>query len=87
MTSNPNENEAVREATDYLHFTPDDPKDNDIYFDSFEEALDYINWWNWSFASEDWEPTGLFEQAITCKDEGGIVTGELISLTAKFWNL
>jgi hypothetical protein len=87
MTRDPNENEALRQETDYLHFTPDDPRVEAFYFDSFDEAISYVNRHDWHFVSEDWEPSGLFEERIECKDESGVLWGQLMRCTVKFWNL
>ena len=62
MTRDPNENEGLRQETNYLHFTPDDPRVEAFYFDSFDEAIEYVNRHDWHFESEDWEPSGLFEE-------------------------
>ena len=55
----------------------------DFYFDTFEEAVDFVNMQGWSFASEDWEPFGLFEHRIECKDRHGSVVGQLLMLIIK----
>ena len=55
----------------------------DVYFDSFEEAVEFINERGWSFATEDWEPFGFFEARIECKDRHGSGVGQLLMLTIK----
>jgi hypothetical protein len=87
VTQDPNENEALREETLYLHFAPDDPRGKDMYFDSLDEAIDFANYCELSFVTEDWEPSGLFEERIECKTRAGIVVGQLVRCTVKFWNL
>jgi hypothetical protein len=87
MTKDPNENEKLREETAYLHFTPDDPREADVYFDSFDEAIHFTNFCELSFVTEDWEPSGLFEERIECKTCRGVVVGQLARCTVKFWNL
>jgi hypothetical protein len=78
------ESDKHRAASDYLHFEDDDLSVPDVYFNSFEEAVDYINDRGWGFASEDWEPSGmLFEMRIECKDRHGSVVGQLLMLTIK----
>ena len=77
------ENDKRRAKANYLHFEDEDPKVCDVYFDSFDEALEFINNCNWSFATEDWEPAGLFEAKIDCKDRHGAIVGQLLKLTIK----
>jgi hypothetical protein len=80
----PNETDKRRAASDYLHFEDDDLFLPDVYFDSFEEAVKFVNDRGWSFASEDWEPSGmLFEMRIECKDRHGSGVGQLLMLTIK----
>ena len=83
MIEEPDENDKRRAKADYLHFEHDNPA-CDVYFDSFEEAVVFINDHGWSFASEDWEPSGmLFEMRIECKDRHGSGVGQLLMLTIK----
>jgi len=83
VTQDPNENEKLREETFYLHFAPDDPRGRDMYFDSLDEAISFANYCELSFVTEDWEPSGLFEERIECKTAQGIVVGQLLRLTVK----
>ena len=83
MIPPPNEDDKRRAAADYLHFENEDPGKWDIYFDTFEEAVDFVNMQGWSFVTEDWEPSGLFEARIECKDHHGNVVGQLLMLTIK----
>jgi hypothetical protein len=72
------ENDKRRAASGYLHFENEDPSTWDIYFDSFEEAVDFVNERGWSFVTEDWVPSGLFESCIECRDRHGSVVGQLL---------
>jgi hypothetical protein len=83
MLEPPDENDKRRAISDYLHFEHDNTATCDVYFDSFEEAVEFINDRGWSFATEDWEPFGLFEARIECKDQHGGVVGQLLMLTIK----
>jgi hypothetical protein len=83
MIEPPNEDDKRRAAANYLHFEHEDPQICDFYFDTFEEAVDFINTHDWSFATEDWEPSGLFEARIECKDHHGSVVGQLLMLKIK----
>ena len=84
MIEEPDENDKRRAKADYLHFEHDNRATCDVYFDSFEEAIKFINDRGWSFASEDWEPSGmLFEMRIECKDRHGSGVGQLLTLTIK----
>jgi hypothetical protein len=84
MIEPPNEEDDRRAAANYLHFEHDNPATCDVYFDSFEEAVKFVNDRGWSFASEDWEPSGmLFEMRIECKDRHGSGVGQLVMLTIK----
>ena len=83
MIPPPDEDDQRRAAANYLHFENEDPQICDFYFDTFEEALDFINAQGWSFVTEDWEPFGMFEARIECKDTRGEVIGQLLMLTIK----
>jgi hypothetical protein len=83
MIPPPDENDKRRAAADYLHFEDEDPGKWDIYFDTLEEAIEFVNAQGWSFVTEDWEPSGLFEARIECKDRHGNVVGQLLMLTIK----
>ncbi len=83
MIEPPNENDKRRAKADYLHFEHDNAATCDVYFDSFEEAVEFINERGWSFATEDWEPFGFFEARIECKDRHGSGVGQLLMLTIK----
>ncbi len=83
MIEEPNQDVKRRAASDYLHFEDDDTATCDVYFDSFEEAVEFANDRGWSFAREDWEPYGMFEVRIGCKDQHGSVVGQLLMLTIK----
>ena len=78
-----NEDDKRRAASNYLHFENEDPQICDFYFDTFEEAVDFINMHDWSFRSEDWEPFGMFEFRIECQDKHGSFVGQLLMLTIK----
>jgi hypothetical protein len=56
MIEPPSEDDKRHAAANYLHFEHEDPGVWDIYFDSFEEAVEFVNDRGWGFASEDWEP-------------------------------
>ena len=79
------ENDKRRAKSDYLHWEHEDPSMWDVFFDSFDEAVDFINDHDLSFVTEDWEPFGLFEARIECKDRHGCVVGQLIMLKIKLW--
>ena len=83
MIEPPSEDDKRRAASNYLHFEDDDLSLPDVYFDRFEEAVEFINDRGWSFATEDWEPYGFFEARIECKDRHGSVIGQLLMLTIK----
>ena len=84
MIEPPSEDDKRHAAANYLHFEHEDPGVWDIHFDSFEEAVEFVNDRGWGFASEDWEPSGmLFEMRIECKDRHGSVVGQLLMLTIK----
>ena len=83
MIEEPDENDKRRAKADYLHFENEDSAVWDIYFDNFDEAIEFINDRDWSFCSEDWEPFGMFEARIACKDHHGNVVGQLLMLTIK----
>ena len=85
MIEPPSDEDRRHAAANYLHFEDEDPGKWDIYFDTFDEAVAYINMCEWSFGSEDWEPFGLFEKRIECKDCHGSVVGQLLMLTVKLW--
>jgi hypothetical protein len=83
MIEPPNEDDRRHAASDYLHFENEDVSPCDIYFASFDDAIDFVNERGWSFATEDWEPAGLFETRIECKDRQGSVVAQLLMLTIK----
>ena len=83
MIEQADENDKRRAASDYLHFENEDPSTCDIYFDTFDEAVEFINERGWSFVTEDWEPSGIFEARIECKDKHGGVVGQLLMLKIK----
>jgi hypothetical protein len=83
MIEPPSDDDRRRADAQYLHFENEDPRVWDIYFDSFDEAIEYMNAYGWSFATEDWEPFGMFERRIECKDHHGNVVGQLLMLTVK----
>ena len=85
MIEPPSEDDKRHAASDYLHFEHDNPATCDIYFDSFEEAVEFIDDRGWSFVTEDWEPFNMFEARIECKDQHGGVVGQLLMLTIKLW--
>lgn len=58
MIAPPSEDDKRHAAANYLHFEHDNPATCDVYFESFEEAVGFINDRGWSFSSEDWEPYG-----------------------------
>ena len=80
MLEPPDENDKRRAAANYLHFEDDDPSVCEVYFDTFDEAVDFINEKDWSFVTEDWVPFGLFESRIECQDRHGSVVGQLLML-------
>ena len=86
MIEPPSDEDKRHAASDYLHFENEDPSMWDQYFDTFEEAVDFINDSNLSFVTEDWQPFGLFEKRIECKDRHGSVVGQLLMLTIKLWD-
>jgi hypothetical protein len=86
MIEPPSDEDKRHAAADYLHFEDENPAKIDIYFDTFEEAVDFINECGWSFASEDWEAYGMFEAHIECKDHHGNIVGQLLKLTIKLWD-
>jgi hypothetical protein len=77
------ENDKRRAAANYLHFEHNNPATCDIYFDTFDEAIEFVNEYGWSFVTEDWEPYSMFEARIECKDRHGSVVGQLLMLTIK----
>ena len=77
------ENDKRRAKADYLHVEHDNPATRDVYFDSFEEAVEFINDRGWSFVTEDWELYNMFEARIECKDQHGGGVGQLLMLTIK----
>jgi hypothetical protein len=83
MIEEPDENDKRRAKADYLHFEHDNPATCDVDFDSFEEAVEFINDRGWSFVTEDWEPYSMFEGRIECKDQHGVVVGQLLMLKIK----
>lgn len=83
MIDPPDETDKRRAAADYLHFEHEDPSMWEIYFDTFEEAVDFVNNSKLSFATEDWEPFGMFEKRIECRDRHGSVVGQLLKLAIK----
>lgn len=83
MIEPPNEDDQRRAASNYLHFEDEDPAELDVHFDTFEEAIEFINLHDWSFNTEDWEPAGLFEKRIEIVDHHGSVVGQLLMLTIK----
>ena len=84
MIEPPSEDDKRHAASNYLHFEHDNAATCDVYFDSLEEAVEFVNDRGWSFSSEDWEPSGmLFEMRIECKDRHGSVVGQLLMLTIK----
>jgi hypothetical protein len=78
MIEPPDENDKRRAAAGYLHFEDEDPHIFDIYFDTFDEAVDFVNEYGWSFVTEDWVPRGLFEAGIECQDCHGAIVGQLL---------
>ena len=86
MIDPPNEDDKRHAKSDYLHFENEDVSTCDVYFDSFDEAVDFINDRGWSFVSEDWEAFGIFESRIECRDRHGSVVGQLLMLRIKLWN-
>ena len=85
MIDPPSEDDKRRAASDYLHFENENPSIWDIYFDTFDEAVDFVNEHDLSFVTEDWEPLGLFEARIECRDKHGSVVGQLMMLKIKLW--
>ena len=83
MIEPPSEDDKRRAASDYLHFEDEDPATCDVYFDTFDEAIEFVNDRGWSFVTEDWEPYSMFEARIECKDQHGGVVGQLLMLAIK----
>jgi hypothetical protein len=83
MIEPPDEDDKRRAASNYLHFEHENPATCDFYFDTFEEAVDFINMQGWSFRSEDWESYGIFERRIECQDKHGALVGQLLMLIIK----
>jgi hypothetical protein len=79
------ENDKRRAKSDYLHWEDEDSSKWDVYFDSLDQAIDFINERGWSFVTEDWELFGMFESRIECKDHHGSVVGQLLMLRIKLW--
>jgi hypothetical protein len=86
MIEEPDENDKCRAKADYLHFEHEDPSMWDIHFDTFDEAVDFVNNSRLSFVTEDWEPFGMFEKRIECKNPRGDVVGQLLMLMIKLWD-
>ena len=85
MIEPPSEDDKRHAAANYLHFEDEDPGQWDIYFDTLNEAIEFINDRDWSFATEDWELFGMFESRIEIKDRHGSVIGQLLKLRIKLW--
>ena len=83
MIEPPIDDDRRRAASNYLHFECEDPRIWDIYFDDFEEAIEFVNARNWSFVTEDWQPFGMFEYRIECQDRNRVVVGQLLMLIVK----
>jgi len=84
MIEPPDENDRRRAAANYLHFEDEDPAKWDIYFDTFDEAIEFVNDRGWSFVTEDWQTFGLFEKRIEVQDPHGSVVGQLLMLIVRF---
>jgi hypothetical protein len=85
MIEEPDENDKRRAKADYLHFEHDSPATCDVYFDTLDEAIEFINERGWSFVTEDWELFGMFESRIEIKDGHGAIVGQLLMLRIKLW--
>ena len=85
MIEPPSEDDKRHAKANYLHFEDEDPGKWDVYFDDFDEAIEFINDRDWSFATEDWELFGMFESRIEIKDRHGSVIGQLLKLRIKLW--
>ena len=83
MIEPPDENDNEREVIIYLHFEDDDLSAPDVYFDSFAKAVEFINDRGWGFVTEDWERYCMFEARIECRDQHGVVVGQLLMLEIK----
>jgi hypothetical protein len=86
MIEPPSEDDKRHAKADYLHFEDEDPAKWDIYFDTLDEAVEFINDRGWSFVTEDWELFGMFESRFECRDRHGNIVGQLLMLRIKLWN-